>query len=221
MNAQAKNLQTLYAKTRLLLALWDLGGSQQKVARGKLTKRIDSKSQNKADYQAILEDLEAQGAVTVTKKGSSTSYTLTSPTGLDVLKAGLRSDEFEFNTNLGAWVGNSLLRLFREIDVVVAAPVASGGAVIGSYEEFKSVALDIYDKLNYEHNLNNLVPIYRIRREIGERVNRTEFNDFLLEMQADDIFQLQGGSVEDSAPDKIEDSIKTALDGLRCYAKRI
>ncbi|OBQ41371.1 MAG: hypothetical protein AN485_02610, partial [Anabaena sp. MDT14b] len=63
MNAQAKNLQTLYAKTRLLLALWDLGGSQQKVARGKLTKRIDSKSQNKADYQAILEDLEMQGAV--------------------------------------------------------------------------------------------------------------------------------------------------------------
>jgi hypothetical protein len=138
-----------------------------------------------------------------------------------VLKAGLRSDEFEFNTNLGAWVGNSLLRLFREVDVVVAAPVASSGGVIGSYEEFKSVTLDVYDKLNYEHNLNNLVPIYRIRREIGERVNRTEFNDFLLEMQADDIFQLQGGSVEDSAPDKIEDSIKTALDGLRCYAKRI
>jgi len=219
MNAQAKNLQTLYAKTRLLLALWDLGGSQQKVARGKLTKRIDSKSQNKADYQAILEDLEMQGAVTVTKKGSSTSYTLTSPTGLDVLKAGLRSDEFEFNTNLGAWVGNSLLRLFREVDVVVAAPVASGGAVIGSYEEFKSVALDIYDKLNYEHNLNNLVPIYRIRRVIGERVKRTEFNNFLLEMQANDIFQLQGGTVEDNARDKIEDSVTTELDGLRCYAR--
>jgi hypothetical protein len=102
---------------------------------------------------------------------------------------------------------------------VVAAPVASGGGVIGSYEEFKSVALDIYDKLNYEHNLNNLVPIYRIRRVIGERVNRTKFNDFLLGMQADDIFQLQGGSVEDSAPDKIEDSVTTELDGLRCYAR--
>ncbi|QEI43540.1 hypothetical protein BMF77_04160 [Dolichospermum sp. UHCC 0315A] len=219
MNAQAKNLQTLYAKTRLLLALWDLGGSQQKVARGKLTKRIVSKGQNKADYQAILEDLEMQGAVTVTKKGSSTSYTLTSPTGLDVLKAGLRSDEFEFNTNLGAWVGNSLLRLLREVDVVVAAPVASGGGVIGSYEEFKSVTLDVYDKLNYEHNLNNLVPIYRIRREIGERVKRTEFNNFLLEMQANDIFQLQGGTVEDNARDKIEDSVTTELDGLRCYAR--
>ncbi|MBS9383702.1 MAG: hypothetical protein HEQ24_05500 [Dolichospermum sp. BR01] len=219
MNAQAKNLQILYAKTRLLLALWDLGGSQQKVARGKLTKRIVSKGQNKADYQAILEDLEMQGAVTVTKKGSSTSYTLTSPTGLDALKAGLRSDEFEFNTNLGAWVGNSLLRLLRQIDVVVAAPVASGGGVIGSYEEFKSVTLDVYNKLNYEHNLNNLVPIYRIRRAIGERVKRTEFNNFLLEMQANDIFQLQGGTVEDNARDKIEDSVTTELDGLRCYAR--
>ena len=92
---------------------------------------------------------------------------------------------------------------------------------LNAYEEFKSVALAVYDKLNYEHNLNNLVPIYRIRRAIGERVNRTEFNDFLLEMQADDIFQLQGGTVEDNARDKIEDSISTELNGLRCYAKRL
>jgi hypothetical protein len=219
MSPKIQDLQTSYAKTRLLLALWDLGGSQQKVARGKLTKRIVPKGQKMAEYQGILEDLEAQGAITVTKKGSAISYTLTSPTGLDVLKAYLRSDEFEFNTNLGAWVGNSLLRLLRQIDVVVAAPVVSGGGVIGSYEEFKSVASAVYDKLNYEHNFNNLVPIYRIRRVIGERVNRTEFNDWLLEMQADDIFQLQGGSVEDSAPDKIEDSVSTELDGLRCYAR--
>ncbi|AFW95159.1 hypothetical protein FJR06_22330 [Dolichospermum sp. UHCC 0352] len=221
MNAQAKNLQTLYAKTRLLLALWDLGGSQQKVARGKLTKRIDSKSQNKADYQAILEDLEAQGAVTVTKKGSSTSYTLTSPTGLDVLKAGLRSDEFEFNTNLGAWVGNSLLRLLRQIDVVVAAPVASGGAVIGSYEEFKSVALDIYDKLNRDYSLDDLVPIYRIRREIGEQVSREKFNQWLVEMQADDILQLIAGEIPDFTSDKREDSISIPGTQLRSYAKRL
>ena len=221
MNAQAKNLQTLYAKTRLLLALWDLGGSQQKVARGKLNDKMKLKNKNIPGYPEILQELEQEGAIALTKKGSAISYTLTSPIGLDVLGAGLRSSEFKFEgTIVGTWAANALLRWIGQINVV-AAPVASGGGVIGSYEEFKSVALDVYDKLNYEHNLNNLVPIYRIRREIGERVNRTEFNDFLLEMQADDIFQLQGGSVEDSAPDKIEDSIKTALDGLRCYAKRI
>ena len=220
MNAQAKNLQTLYAKTRLLLALWDLGGSQQKVARGKLNDKMKLKNKNIPGYPEILQELEQEGAIALTKKGSAISYTLTSPIGLDVLGAGLCSGEFKFDgTIVGTWAANALLRWIGQIDVGVAAPVASGGGVIGSYEEFKSVALAVYDKLNYEHNLNNLVPIYRIRRAIGERVNRTEFNDFLLEMQADDIFQLQGGSVEDSAPDKIEDSISTELNGLRCYAK--
>jgi hypothetical protein len=215
MNAQAKNLQVLYAKTRLLLALWDLGANEQEVKKGLLTKRIVAKGQKMADYKGILEDLQEQGAVTVSKTG----YTLKSPTGLDVLGAGLRSGEFKFEgTIVGTWVANALLRWIGQINVV-AAPVVSGGGVIGSYEEFKSVALAVYDKLNYEHNLNNLVPIYRIRRVIGERVNRTKFNDFLLGMQADDIFQLQGGSVEDSAPDKIEDSVTTELDGLRCYAR--
>ena len=218
MTAEQKNLQTLYAQTRLLLALWDLGASQQEVQKGLLTKRIVAKGQKMADYKDILEDLQGQGAVTISRTG----YTLTTPIGLDVLSAGLRSGEFKFEgTIVGTWAANALLRWIGQINVGVAASVASGGGVIGSYEEFKSVALEVYDKLNYEHNLNNLVPIYRIRRAIGERVNRTEFNDFLLEMQADDIFQLQEGSVEDSAPDKIEDSIKTLLDGLRCYAKRI
>ncbi|MDM3855878.1 MAG: hypothetical protein PT120_13510 [Aphanizomenon gracile PMC649.10] len=215
MNAQAQNLQTLYAKTRLLLALWDLGANEQEVKKGLLTKRIVAKGQKMADYKGILEDLQEQGAVTVSKTG----YILTSPIGLDILGAGLRSSEFKFEgTIVGTWAANALLRWIGQINVV-AAPVASGGGVIGSYEEFKSVALAVYDKLNYEYNLDDLVPIYRIRRTIGGRVNRTEFNDFLLEMQADDIFQLQGGSVEDSAPDKIEDSVTTELDGLRCYAR--
>jgi len=221
MSPKIQDLQTSYAKTRLLLALWDLGGSQQKVARGKLTKRIVPKGQKMAEYQGILEDLEAQGAITVTKKGSAISYTLTSPTGLDVLKAYLRSDEFEFNTNLGAWVGNSLLRLLRQIDVVVAAPVVSGGGVIGSYEEFKSVALAVYDKLNNDHSLDDLVPIYRIRREIGERVSREKFNKWLVEMQADDIFQLIAGEIPDFTSDKREDSISIPGTQLRSYAKRL
>ena len=216
MSSKTKDLQAGYAETRLLLALWDLGANEQEVKKGLLTKRIVAKGQKMADYKGILEDLQAQGAVTVSRTG----YTLTSPIGVDVLGAGLRSGEFKFEgTIVGTWAANALLRWIGQINVGVAAPVASGGGVIGSYEEFKSVALEVYDKLNYEHNLNNLVPIYRIRRAIGERVNRTEFNDFLLEMQADDIFQLQGGTVEDNARDKIEDSVTTELDGLRCYAR--
>ncbi|WP_375472545.1 hypothetical protein [uncultured Nostoc sp.] len=206
--------------TRLLLALWDLGGMQQEVKKGQLTKRIVAKSQKVADYQGIFEELQKQGAIAISKKG----YSLTSGKGLEVLGEGLRSGDFKFEgTIVGTWAANALVKWISQIDVVVvgADVLVNGKGAIASYDEFKSVALEVYDKLNYEYNFNNLVPIYRIRRGIGDRVSRTEFNDWLLETQADDILQLQGGSVEDSAPDKIEDSVATELDGLRCYATRL
>jgi len=211
---------TVQTRTRLLLALWDLGGTQQEVKKGQFTKRIVSKSQKVADYQDIFEELQSQGAIAISKKG----YSLTSPKGLEVLGEGLRSGEFKFEgTIVGTWAANALVKWISQIDVAVtgADVLVNGKSAIASYDEFKSVALDVYDKLNYEYNFNNLVPIYRIRREISDRVSRTEFNDWLLETQADDILQLQGGSVEDSAPDKIEDSVATELDGLRCYATRL
>ncbi|MBN4002963.1 hypothetical protein [Nostoc sp. LPT] len=206
--------------TRLLLALWDLGGTQQEVKKGQLTKRIVAKSQKVADYQGIFEELQKQGAIAISKKG----YSLTSGKGLEVLGEGLRRGDFKFEgTIVGTWAANALLRWISQIDVVVTGADVlvnvNGKGAIASYDEFKSVALEVYDKLNYEYNFNNLVPIYRIRRGIGDRVSRTEFNDWLLETQANDILQLQGGTVEDNAPDKIEDSITTVLDGLRCYAK--
>ena len=225
LNITSKN--TAQTRTRLLLALWDLGGTQQEVKKGQLTKRIVSKSQKVADYQGSFEELQNQGAIAISKKG----YSLTSPKGLEVLGEGLRSGEFKFEgTIVGTWAANALVKWISQIDVAVSGAdvlVDGKGALaelskgIASYDEFKSVALEVYDKLNYEYNFNNLVPIYRIRRGIGDRVSRTEFNDWLIEMQANDILQLQGGTVEDNASDKIEDSISTQLNGLRCYAIRL
>nr|WP_322710044.1 hypothetical protein [Nostoc sp. ChiSLP03a]MDZ8211183.1 hypothetical protein [Nostoc sp. ChiSLP03a] len=214
--------------TRLLLALWDLGGTQQEVKKGQLTKRIVAKSQKVADYQGIFEELQKQGAIAISKKG----YSLTSGKGLEVLGEGLKSGDFKFEeTTVSTWVANALVKWISQIDVaVVGADVPVNGVKgtlvklserIASYDEFKSVALEVYDKLNQNYNLDNLVPIYRIRREIGDRVSREHFNTWLLEIQEKDILQLQGGSIEDSAPDKIEDSITTKVSGLRCYAKRL
>ncbi|MBD2293738.1 hypothetical protein H6G06_09595 [Anabaena sphaerica FACHB-251] len=222
MSSKTKELQAGYAKTRLLLALWDLGASQQEVKKGLLTKRIVAKGQKMADYKEILEDLQMQGAVNVSRTG----YSLMSPIGLEVLGAGLRSSEFKFEgTIVGTWAANALLRWIGRIDVAVSAPVVSGGGVkggvIGSYEEFKSVALDVYDKLNNDYNLDDLVPIYRIRREIGERVSREKFNKWLVELQADDILQLMTGEIPDFTADKREDSISIPGTQLRSYAKRL
>ncbi|AVH71928.1 hypothetical protein [Nostoc sp. 'Lobaria pulmonaria (5183) cyanobiont'] len=206
--------------TRLLLALWDLGGMQQEVKKGQLTKRIVAKSQKVADYQGIFEELQKQGAIAISKKG----YSLTSGKGLEVLGEGLRSGEFKFEgTIVGTWAANALVKWISQIDVaVVGADVPVNGKVaIASYDEFKSVALEVYDKLNQNYNLDDLVPIYRIRREIGDRVSRENFNEWLLEMQEKDILQLQGGSLSDGDPDKLEDSITTPVSGLRCYAKHL
>jgi hypothetical protein len=219
---------TAQISTRLLLALWDLGGTQKEVKKGQLTKRIVSKSQKVADYQSSFEELQNQGAIAISKKG----YSLTSPKGLQVLGEGLRSGDFKFEeTTVSTWVANALVKWISQIDVaVVGADVPVNGIKgalvnlsegIVSYDEFKSVALEVYDKLNQNYNLDDLVPIYRIRREIGDRVSREDFNTWLLEIQEKDILQLQGGSIEDSAPDKIEDSITTKVSGLRCYAKRL
>ncbi|WYM01081.1 MAG: hypothetical protein HEQ19_17890 [Gloeotrichia echinulata CP02] len=216
--ASVKN--SLQTTTRLLLALWDLGGTQQEVLKGQLSKRIVSKGKKAADYQGVFEDLQKQGAIIISKKG----YTLTSPTGLEVLGEGLRSGEFKFEgTIVGTWAANALVRWICQINVAVvgrSAPV-NGKSAIASYDEFKSVALEVYDKLNQNYNLDDLVPIYRIRREIGDRISREHFNAWLLEMQANDILQLQGGSLPDNDPTKLEDSVTTEVSGLRCYAKRL
>ncbi|MEH2028604.1 MAG: hypothetical protein V7K67_02810 [Nostoc sp.] len=204
--------------TRLLLALWDLGGTQQEVKKGQLTKRIVSKSQKVADYQGIFEDLQKEGAIAISKKG----YSLTSGKGLEVLGEGLRSGDFKFEgTIVGTWAANALVKWISQIDVAVTSAdvLVNRKGAIASYDEFKSVALEVYDKLNYEYNFNNLVPIYRIRRGIGDRVSRTEFNDWLIEMQANDILQLMAGEMRDITPDKRDDSIIIPGGGLRYYTK--
>ena len=102
----------------------------------------------------------------------------------------------------------------------VNSAIASGlSEAVPSYNEFKQVVLKVYDQLNRDYNLNDLVPIYRIRREVGNYVSRSEFNEWLLEMQADDIFQLMAGEMRDITPDKREDSINIPGGGLRYYAK--
>ena len=209
------------ATTRLLLALWDLGGTKQEVKKGELTKRIVSKGKKIADYRDIFDKLDKEGAIAISNKG----YSLISPTGVEVLGEGLKSPDFRFDgTIVGTWVANALLKWISEQDgAVIGTKVLSNGvkSAIASYDEFKEVTMEVYERLNQDYNLNDLVPIYRIRREVGDCISREHFNTWLLEMQEKDILQLQGGSLPDSDPAKIEDSITTEVSGLRCYAKRL
>jgi len=220
-----------HAKTLILLALWDSGAAQQQVNKGMLTKRIVPKGGKIGDFQEVMDQLIAEDLMQIS--GKKVFLTVN---GMEFLSAGIKDPEFQFTNQIGAKTGNSLLKWIREMGTLsnegssavassqsAAAEIPPSGlsARIASYEEFKQVALDVYDNLNRDYNLDNLVPIYRIRREIGERVTRSQFNEWMLEMQENDIFQLMGGEMPDITPDKAEDSITTSLSGLRYYAKRL
>lgn len=88
-------------------------------------------------------------------------------------------------------------------------------------KEFKALVDDVYDKLNKEKAYDDLVPIYQLRRAMGDKVSRGDFNNLMAKMQEDDNYQLMGGSVENSAKDKIQDSVSSSLVGLRTYAKKL
>ncbi|OIP74869.1 MAG: hypothetical protein AUK48_08885 [Oscillatoriales cyanobacterium CG2_30_44_21] len=208
------------AKTRVLLVLWALAGVDNTLGKGKILPLTRTKEKS-ADYDEIFAALEADGAIALTRlKNDKIKNATLTQVGYGLLGEYLRSPDFEFEgTQIGAKMGNYLVKWIAHVPN--APVVAESAPKIASYDEFKAVALETYDQLNRDYNLSNLVPIYRIRRAIGESVTRSQFSDWLLEMQSNEIVQLQGGGVEDDAPDKLEDSILTKVSGLRCYAKKL
>lgn len=214
------------AKVRVLLNLWDLGGGKMMVKKGDLTKRIVRTNETSVKYRDVLSELQEAGAIVYSLVNRVTLVEL-SAKGKEVLADGLKSQDslFEFDgSQIGTRLGNALLKWIRHQDGAAGVGVETGKGDVGaiaSYDDFKAVALDVYDSLNRDYNLDDLVPIYRMRRAIGERVGRSEFNEWLLEMQATDIFQLMAGETPDITPDKREDSIIIPGGTLRYYAKRL
>ena len=212
------------AKIRTLLALWNLGGPKAEVKKSELTKRVQRTNEKAGDYHGVFEELEKEGALALATKNRSVKVSLTHK-GIEVLNAGLKRTDFQFGgRQVRAKDVNALLKWIRYLDATVAAPVAEvkpPADAIASDKEFEQVVLQVYDELNWQHNFDNLVPIYHIRRQIGDRVSREQFNKWLLEMQTNYVLQLQGGSLPDTDLAKIEDSITTEPNGLRCYAKRL
>jgi hypothetical protein len=76
------------------------------------------------------------------------------------------------------------------MDGAVSTPAAQAKKekAIASYEEFKPVALEVYDQLNRDYNLDELGADLSNSAEIGDRVSRSHFNEWLLEMQATTFF---------------------------------
>lgn len=234
------------AKIRVLLGLWDLDATKNPVKKGEVIKWVKNSNERSADYDPVLDELVAKGAIAVA--GSQISLT---DRGLGMLDESLTSAKlslgegetgpFEFpGSIIGTKVANALLKWIRDrarlgtadaikSEAKSAKSAKAEGAVsrsgslpgITSYEQFTKVVLQVYDQLNRDYNYEHLVPIYHLRREIGDRLSRSQFNEWLIQMQANDIFQLMAGEMPDITPQKREDSLVIPDVGLRYYAKRI
>lgn len=217
------NTSEAIAQTRLLLALWDMTTSQETliVKKSELLNRVKKKNEKSQDFQPVLDGLEGKGAI-AQKTEKRTKWVSLADSGVQLLGEGLRNREFEYTSAIGKKDANALLNWIRQMGGSASGSMGAGAVkTIDSYEAFKPVALEVYDRLNRDYNLDDLVPIYRIRREIGDRVDRSQFDEWLLEMQANDFFQLMAGEMATSTSETREDSITIPGGGFRYYAKRL
>ncbi len=156
-------------EVRLLLVLWHLSLDGPEVRKGDLNGRFSGRT---AEAREACASLVSTGAIEASANGNFLTLT---DAGKSLLAAALAGDgvEFKFEAQIGAKMATALLEWIRSNSVSSAAPVAkSAGSAIESYEAFKVVALETFDRLNRDFNMDNLVPIYRIRREIGEKVKK-------------------------------------------------
>ena len=201
-------------EVRVLLVLWDLGG--ESITARMLNDRFNCKTPA-SKKKETREKLMADGAIGTSADGKG--FTLTDA-GKTLLTEALTGDEFLFDGKImGTKLGNALLKWYRSQPTDVSV-VKDKVNAIESYEAFKVVALEVYDRLNRDSKMRHLVPIYLIRREIGERTSRLDFDSWLLDMQSNNIFQLIGGEMPELTPTIAQDSIETALGATRYYAKR-
>ena len=93
---------------------------------------------------------------------------------------------------------------------------------INSATGFRDEINKLYDKLD-DGNIEG-VRIDRLRKELGDRVSRRQFNQWLLKMQADGVIQLAGEVTPNITKSQIEDAVQTPggglTSGLRFYIKR-
>lgn len=211
-----QKITPLYAETRILLNLW--ASDESEVSKSNFVPSSKGEA-----YKTALAQLEAENALLSRPKTKRTNVYSLTPTGKQRLSQGLADEQFLFPAQVGAKTANAVLKWLRQQNgsPVSAANGNGKASEIKSYEAFSEAVLKTYDRLNQDYNLNDLVPIYRLRREMDGQVSRSDFNEWLLETQANDLIQLTGGQTSNATQDQREDSLSIPGGGIRFYVKRL
>lgn len=206
----------LYAETRVLLQLTEFG--EDKVSPSNFMP-------DGPKYKQALINLVEDGSISKSETNAKNryKYSLTSQ-GRQRLIGNLFDDEFFFFGNIGTKTTNGLLKAFRELKYSDESAAQNGSQndykhSISSYKDFSSFVLDFCRKIDIEDNLDGLIPIYRVRREIGGVVDRKQFDNWLFELQADNSLQMMGDDLSDTPQDQKDDSVQIPGGNLRFYIK--
>jgi hypothetical protein len=78
----------------------------------------------------------------------------------------------------------------------------------------------LFEKLDKSYNYSGLVPIWHLRRELGERIGRDEFTNWMMQMQGEQLFYLQSGEARGATDDQKRDSITDDVRGLLFFASQ-
>ena len=79
---------------------------------------------------------------------------------------------------------------------------------ISSYEEFKEVVLEAYQRLDNEYNYAGVVPIYAIRRDIGDRLSRSQFSEWMFQVRREKILYFYVCEDHPATENQVRDSIQ-------------
>jgi hypothetical protein len=95
---------------------------------------------------------------------------------------------------------------------------------ITDIKEFKTQIDSAYDELNNEAKKKNqgedLIPIYELRRKLGNKVSRGDFNNLIIKIQQEEGYVLSGGEMRGITPDRKVDSVTLPGGGFRYYLNR-
>lgn len=136
--------------------------------------------------------------------------------------AKIDKEDFQYKGTISEKEANELLKQVREWKSAAASATSTTNKAarpIKKYDDFEKEISSVYNRLNRDYNMDDLVPIYRIRQELGDRVSRSQFNNWMLDMQAKDKLLLMGGEVRDATPSRVADSIMPPVGNLRYFAK--
>lgn len=207
---------TAYTTIHALLSLSSLQNKEgeKPVSLGKFGKK-DSKK--RLDYENLFYKLERSGKVKITQK----RYTFVSITdeGEKQLIQALKDPSFKFGGDIiSSREANKALELLQQqlsqVGDSVAADNGALGERISSYVTFKAIVLKVFDELNKEYNYDGLVPIWHLRQKLGQSVRRAEFNDWLMELQGEQLLYLQRGQARGITDEQMQDSIIDDVRGL-------